>query len=449
MTFSHPADSNLSTRLLQTLTPEQGRLLRSVAEEAARQHFPLYIVGGFVRDLLLGHPCLDFDLVIEGDATSFARSLSKKYGGTTTSHTRFGTAVWSLEGTGLASSQILSGEPVNMQPANMLTLDFISARSESYEHPAALPAVKPGALADDLRRRDFTINTLALRLDGEHFGEFRDDLGGLKDLQAGLIRVLHPGSFVDDPTRLFRAVRYEQRYGFHIASETMALIPEALVFIGKLSAERVRHELDLILEEKKADSMLKRLAELDMLAAAHPTLEWKQTAQSRFVNGMTAALTLEHALSQRMLGWTLWLMDVPLSSLKNIEKRLHFESGLRDLLLAAVTLMTEVNSLAGKKTSQCVAVLDAVLLNAVQAVYLGLPVGPARQVLYDYLETWRHVKPKTTGHDLKKRGLPQGPVYKSILQRLRAAWLDGEVATVEEEMGLLDKLLKNIVEGDQ
>lgn len=442
MTFSLPIDSSLSTRLLKTLNPEQGRLLRSIAEEAARQHFPLFIVGGFVRDLLLGHPSLDFDLVVEGDAVTFARSISKKYGGITTSHMRFGTAVWSLEGKELANSHISSGETANVKPANMQTLDFISTRSESYKHPAVLPAVKPGTLADDLRRRDFTINTLALRLDGEHFGEFRDDLGGLKDLKAGLIRVLHPGSFVDDPTRLFRAVRYEQRYGFHIASETLALIPEALVFIGKISAKRVRHELDLILEEKKADSMLKRLAELDILAAAHPALEWKQAAQSRFVNGMAAAPTLEHTPSQRILGWTLWLMDVPTSSLKSIENRLHFESGLRDLLLDASTLLAEVNSLAGNKTSKCVAVLDAVLLNAVQAVFLALPVGPARQVLYDYLETWRHVKPKTTGHDLKKRGLPQGPVYKSILRRLRAAWLDGEVDTINGEMRLLDNLIK-------
>jgi tRNA nucleotidyltransferase (CCA-adding enzyme) len=115
---------------------------------------------------------------------------------------------------------------------------------------------------------------------------------------------------------------------------------------------------------------------------------------------------------------------------------------LRELLLAASALFAEVNSLVGKKPSRCVAVLDEIPLKAVQAVSLGLPDGPARQELHDYLETWRHIKPKTTGHDLKKRGLPPGPAYKSILRRLREAWLDGEVKTVIEEMALLDNLIK-------
>ena len=433
MTFSHPADSNLSNRLLQALTPEQGRLLRSVAEEAARQRLPLYIVGGFVRDLLLGHPGLDFDLVVEGDAIGLARAVAAKHGGKVTVHTRFRTAQW-------------FPSPGNDYPE---FVDFISTRSESYKHPAALPTVKPGMLADDLQRRDFTVNTLALRLDGEHFGELRDDLGGLEDLQAGLIRVLHPVSFMDDPTRLFRAVRYEQRYGFRMPPETLAIIPDACLLIKVLSAERVRHELDLILEEENAASMLERLAELGSLAAVHPALEWKKVTKTRFVNGMAAGQTLEHRPSRRTLGWTLWLMDIPLPGLESIEKRLHFESGLRELLLTASALFAEVNSLVGKKPSRCVAVLDEIPLKAVQAVYLALPGGPVRQELRDYLETWRYIKPRTTGHDLKKRNLPPGPAYQSILRRLRAAWLDGEVKTIDEELAMLDRLTKNIVLNNQ
>ncbi len=429
-------------RLADALTPDHLSLLQTVADEAARRGLPLYLVGGFVRDLYLGRPITDFDLVVEGDAIAFARSLSKKYGGIITSHTRFGTAVWRLEGNKLASSQVFSGEPVNVQPVNMQTLDLISARSETYKHPASLPTVRLGSIADDLRRRDFTINTLALRLDGEHFGELRDDLGGLEDLQAGLVRVLHPVSFVDDPTRVFRAVRYEQRYGFRIAPETLALMPAARLLIAKLSAERVRHELDLTLEEENAISVLARLAELGILAAVHPALEWNDAAQTRFVNGMAAAQTLKHSPSRRTLGWTLWLMDVPLPGLESIEKRLHFESGLRGLLLAASTLFAEVCSLAGKKPSQCVAILDEVPLRAVQAVFLALTSGPAWQALHDYLETWRHVKPKTTGHTLLKRGLPPGPAYQSILRRLREARLDGEVKTDVEELDLLEKLVK-------
>jgi tRNA nucleotidyltransferase (CCA-adding enzyme) len=444
MTFSRPSDSNLSSRLLQALTPEQGNLLQLIAGEAARQRLPLYIVGGFVRDLLLGHPGLDFDLVVEGDAVSFTRTLSRKYGGKITVHTRFGTAIWVLEDSLWARSHVFSGKEVNLQLSWKPTLDLISARSESYKHPAALPTVKHGTLGDDLRRRDFTINTLAIRLDGNHFGELRDELSGLEDLQKGIVRVLHPGSFMDDPTRLFRIVRYEQRYGFQIAPETQGLIPEALPFIDKLSAERLRHELDLILEEEKAASMVMRLAELSILAAAHPALKWDQVVETRFLNGMAASATLEKPASRRMVGWTLWLVDVPIPGLRSIEKRLHFESGLREGLLAASTLFARVGSLAGKKPSRCVLVLDKIPLKSVQSVYLSLPDGSIRTTLAVYLNVWRHINPKTNGRDLQERGLQPGPVYKSILQRLRAAWLDGEVKAVDGEKALLDKLIDKI-----
>jgi tRNA nucleotidyltransferase (CCA-adding enzyme) len=424
MTFSRPTGSNLTSRLMQVLTPEQGTLLRQVAEAASARGLLLYMVGGFMRDLLLGFPVNDFDLVVEGDAIHFAKALAAQHGGRVTAHVRFGTAQWFLP------------------DSDIHAIDFISSRSEVYKHPAALPTVKPGMLTDDLLRRDFTINTLALRLDGEHFGELRDELGGLEDLQAGLVRVLHPLSFVDDPTRLFRAVRYEQRYGFQIAPETLALIPDARLQINLLSAKRLRHELDLILEEEKATSMLKRLAELGILAAAHPALEWNKNTQTRFINGMAATQILKHPPSLRTLGWTLWLMDLLLPDLESIERRLHFESGLRNILLAASALFKDVNSLAGAKPSRCVRALDGVPLKAVHAVFLALPAGPARSELHTYLKTWRHVKPKTTGHDLKKLGVPQGPVYRSILSHLREAWLDGDIKTNAEEMDLLMKLIK-------
>ncbi len=442
MTFSHPIEPNLSTRLLQALMPDEGALLRLIAEEAAARSLPLYIVGGFVRDLLLGQPGLDFDLVVEGNAISFARFLTGKYGGKVASHAHFGTAVWTLNGSTFASSHGFSRQPGSLPSASLQTLDLISARSETYEHPAALPTVRRSNLSDDLRRRDFTINTLALRLDGEHFGELRDELGGVKDLQTGLLRVLHPASFEDDPTRLFRLVRYEQRYTFQITPETLALIPGARPLIPLLSAERLRHELDLILAEGNAAYILNRLGELELLAAAHPDLQWTQAAQARFEAGMAAAQTLECPPSRIALGWAFWLMDVPRVALKGIEKRLHFESGLRELLLAASVLFEQVDSLAGKSPSQIAAFLDKIPLDAVQAVSLALPSCPARQELRAYLATWRHIKPRTTGDDLITRGLPAGPRYRKILTLIRNAWLDGEITTEAEEMAYLEKLIE-------
>jgi tRNA nucleotidyltransferase (CCA-adding enzyme) len=428
MTYSHPTNFDLSVRLDQALTPAQGRLLRSVAEQATRQQLPLYLVGGYVRDLLLGLPGLDFDLVVEGDAMRLARAVAATQGGKVTVHTRFKTAQW-FPPPGPGTPEIL---------------DFISARTEYYKHPAALPTVRFGTLTDDLRRRDFTLNTLALRLDGGHYGELRDDMGGLEDLRAGIVRTMNPCSFEDDPTRLFRMIRYEGRYGFTVAPETLVLIPTGIPQVFRLSAERVRHELDLILEEENAASILKRLAKLGILASVHPELDWNQSTQRRFVNGLAAAQTLAHPPSRRMLAWSLWLMDVPPRHLVSMDKRLHFDSGLRDVLNAVSTLFAEVETIAGKKPSQCVAAMDKIPLKAVQAVSLGLPAGQAQQTLRSYLESWRFIKPRSTGHDLNKQGLPPGPEYKTLLRKLRAAWLDGEVKTVEEEIALLDKLIKNI-----
>jgi tRNA nucleotidyltransferase (CCA-adding enzyme) len=425
MIFSRLTKSDLSIRLDQALSPQQSRVLKSVAELAALQHQPLYIVGGFVRDLLLGRAGLDFDLVVVGDAIGLARMLAARQGGRVIVHSKFKTAQWFPP-----SDSELTG-----------FVDFITARAEVYKHPAALPTIKPGTLSDDLRRRDFTLNTLALRLDGDHYGELVDELGGLEDLQVGTLKILHSQSFQDDPTRLFRIVRYETRYGFKIAPETLVLIPGALQMINLLSAERVRHELDLILEEENPGSILKRLEKLGILASVHPALDWNQVIQKRFDKGLIAAKNLAYPPSRRTLTWALWLMDVPSSSLAEAEKRLHFDSAVRNTLQAASALFAQAGSLAGKKPSQCAAVLDKIPLKSIQAVYLGSPTGTTLQVLRNYLESWRTIKPKTTGHDLKKRGVPPGPEYKTILRKLRAAWLDGEVTTVEQEAVLLDKLI--------
>jgi len=416
--------------LHQALTPDQLGLVRKVADVAAARQVPLYLVGGFVRDLLLGIPGTDFDLVVEGAAIPFAQALAAQYGGRVTTHVRFGTAQWFQSG------------------SSHRALDFISTRSETYKHPAALPTVKAGVLIDDLMRRDFTINTLAIRLDGEHWGELRDELGGQDDLNKGLVRVLHPKSFMDDPTRLFRAVRYEQRYSFQIAPETLSIMPEAQRLIGSLSAERLRHELDLILEEEKAVVMLDRLAELDLLQPIHPALTWDAGTRERFLTG--ARLLQEYhlksiptSIGKGLLGWHFWTMGLALRYLESLERRLHFHAKLLKSILAASSLFAEIPSFVGLKPSEWVRRLDGVPLTAVYAVFLATPDHEAHQDLFNYLETWRHIQPKTNGHDLMKRGLPPGPRYQLILQSLREAWLDGEVNTKSEEMKLLDKLIKS------
>jgi tRNA nucleotidyltransferase (CCA-adding enzyme) len=414
--------------LNRALSPEQLRLIRMVADAAAVRHVPLYLVGGFVRDLLLGIPGTDFDLVVEGAAIPFAQALAAQYGGRVTAHVRFGTAQWFLPGSGHRA------------------LDFISTRSETYKHPAALPTVKAGGLIDDLLRRDFTINTLAIRLDGGHWGLLRDELGGQADLNKGLVRVLNPQSFMDDPTRLFRAVRYEQRYRFQIVPETLSLMPEAKRLIDSLSAERLRHELDLILEEEQAVGMLDRLAGLGLLQPVHPALNWDAAARGRFHTGArmlreTHLKSIPASIDKSFLGWHFWTMDFALRNLESLEHRLHFHAKLFNSLLASSGLFAELPSMVGLKPSEWVRRLEELPLTAVYAVFLITPDQAVHQDLFNYLETWRHIKPETNGNDLLKLGLPPGPRFQQIIQRLREAWLDGEVKTKSEEMGLLEKLL--------
>ncbi len=416
-------DHKISDLLQKTISTDQLDLIRRVADEASALGFSIYIVGGFVRDLLLGHPSLDFDLVVEGDAIELANSLASKYRGKVTSHQKFRTAKWSA--------------------GHDSFIDLISARSEIYKHPAVLPTVMKGSIGDDLHRRDFTINTLALSLDKDHFGELLDEFAGTNDLQHGLVRVLHQHSFMDDPTRMYRAVRYEQRYDFKIAEETQALIPAARKLIEKLSAQRIRHELDLILDERNAALMLARLDELDLLKPIHPSLRWEQTSQKRFESASDFPLGFSSSgLSNiRDLRWLLWLMTLSNKEIVSLNKRLHFTAPLMESLLASSKLFVDLSAFSKFKPSQCVERFDKFPLQAIYAASVAARRGKPRQALEKYLMEWRHIKPKTTGNDLKKLGLEPSPKYRSILRKLRDAWLDGEVKNANEEKNLLKKIL--------
>jgi tRNA nucleotidyltransferase (CCA-adding enzyme) len=435
--------NNLAAHLEEALPSLQLDLIRRVSALAAEQHLAIYIVGGFVRDLLLGLPGLDYDIVVEGDAIALGKSLGKKYGGRVTSHKRFGTAKWFVRG----SKFWKKAEPDSHVPLPE-SLDLISARTEFYEHPTALPTVERGSIKLDLHRRDFTINTLALRLDGRHYGELHDHWGGLADIERGIVRVLHSLSFIDDPTRLLRAVRYEQRYGFEIESRTRQLMDEARPLLEKLSPERVRHELDRMLDEPNWFEMLMRLETLGLLRAIHPSLA---PPVSRFVapadDELASRLTPNLYNPQgglplhRTLNWLLWLTPFDAVAIKALSRRLRFSAALTKLLLAASNLQADFPALKDAMPSVWVNRLDDLPEFAVYAVTL-VAKGKGKLALDEYLSKWQYIKPKTTGHDLKKLGLPPGPKYQNILRELRNAWLDGNIKSAQEEKELLEKLLK-------
>jgi tRNA nucleotidyltransferase (CCA-adding enzyme) len=415
------SDHNFADLLKRSLGEDRLRLLHLVLDEAAGRALPLYIVGGSVRDLILGRPLNDFDLTIEGDAIALARALAAKHGGGVTAHTKFGTAKWFL--------------PKDLKGGHD-TLDLTSARSETYKQPAALPTVIFGSIEDDLRRRDFTINAMAIRLDGDHFGELRDDLHGMDDLQKRAIRVPHPGSFIDDPTRIYRAVRYAERYEFKIAEDTLALIPEARPYVEKLSPQRIRHELELILDEANAVSMLKRLDQLELLSIIHPAL-------GNFHRSNLATVKSDDpVLQNRNSRWLLWLMHRTDQEIEFLNDRLHFTAELLKMLRSTSLLNANLSALIGLKPSEVAELLERYSVKALEVVSSAAQDEEIKNILLKYLSDWWHVKPKTTGHDLKKHGIPPGPKYTEILRRLRAAWLDGEVKTEEEEFSLLDKLIR-------
>lgn len=454
-----PGRLNLAARLEASLPPARLALLRAVAALAEAQHFALYIVGGFVRDLLLERPSPDFDLVVEGNAIALGRALQKRFGGRLTTHRRFGTAKWHLEDIREDLAQALEEylpagvRPTSLDPADLpAALDLVTARTEFYAHPTALPTVAKGSIKLDLHRRDFTINTLAIRLDGRHYGEVHDYWGGLDDLRKGIIRVLHSLSFVDDPTRMLRAVRFEQRFGFTIEPRTLQLLQEARDLLDRVSGDRVRHELEAMFREERAEAMLDRLRQLGLLSAIHPRLFWDAGAAQRFARRHTPPEDSWGDLPRPrsmplpiVLGYTLWLMVLPPKEVEAILRRLLAPKRLLDIAVGAATLWAQREALREGRPSKVTMTCETYPLTSSYALYLACPEeDPLHEQLARFAAEWRHVRPTVTGDDLRRLGLPPGPVYKRILRRLRAAWLDGEVRHREEEHAFLDRLLAEV-----
>jgi tRNA nucleotidyltransferase (CCA-adding enzyme) len=449
-----PERQNLAARLEAALSPMRLALLLAVAEKAYEQHLAVYVVGGFVRDLLSNRPSPDFDVVVEGDAIALAKALSGTYGGRLVSHGRFGTSKWTI---GEIRSQLAGAISHNGEPSPddlPDSLDLISARTEFYDYPTALPTVERSSIKLDLHRRDFTINTMALRLDGRHYGELYDYWGGLRDLRRGLVRVLHSLSFIDDPTRMIRAVRFEQRFNFKIEDRTLQLISEARSLVRHVSGDRLRHELSLVFSEERVLSMLNRLQELDLLSSIHPALAWSVQYNElidRALHGeippvwqlseKIGNLTLRHAL-----GFLVWLAQVPFEEGLNICERLRLPKEIREALESVRILQAELPELADSLPSKITQRLDgepAVVLFLLDQLQ---PEEKLHEMLYHYLHTWRNIWPIIDGNDLRRMNLPTGPHYRYILTALRAAWLNGEIKTAADESHLLKNLLPPLPE---
>jgi tRNA nucleotidyltransferase (CCA-adding enzyme) len=371
----------------------------SIADELRALDLPsgegVYLVGGAVRDFLLGRESFDIDLAVEGDAIEFARRL----GGQVTAHGRFGTAVVRF--------------PDGRQ------LDVVTCRRETYAAPAALPDVEPGTIADDLARRDFTVNAMAASL-GEDFGRIFDPHGGRADLEIRTIRVLHERSFVDDPTRIFRAVRYEARLGFPMDQQTEGLALEGVGGIGLLSPARMREEVVALLSEDEAERALDRLAEL----AAAPKLE----------PGLIGRLdTLRAELDPDAPTWRVRLTALAAAhpgligrlSLRRQDARAVEEAIAVAPRLAEATDPVEIADLAGR---------------APEGALLALAERDSA-TLRDWFTRLRDVRLEVTGADIAELGVPESPRVGEILEELRRRRLRGELDGREAELAAAKELV--------
>mgnify|MGYP001212118660 CR=1 FL=1 len=451
----HSRREDIALRLEASLPASLLDTLRQAGALAETLGYPLYLVGGFVRDLLLGRVNADVDLVVEGNAIELAIELARTHGGRVRSHKRFGTAKWILPDDADADEWHLveeeqddeqehrrAGDRTSTLPAS---LDFVGARTEFYAAPTALPTVERGSIKLDLHRRDFTINTLAINITPSRWGELLDFYGGERDLQERLIRVLHTHSFVDDPTRILRAVRFEQRFDFLIEQRTAELIGDAVDLLDRVTPARVRHELELIFAESRPEQALRRLGELGVLDIIHPGLPVDDWVDARFV-GLRSAMQAHSGplpADVDQLYFAVWTYRLDALAFAQLDLRLNLMRSTLNLLTNLQELRPQMERLAQPDLRP--SEIYQLVQPASDAVRFLLPVVAASQQvaahIQHYEQTLRFVRPVTDGRDLKRMGLAPGPVYRQVLDAARGAWMDGRIQSEAEERRLVDGLV--------
>jgi tRNA nucleotidyltransferase (CCA-adding enzyme) len=368
-----------------------------------------YLVGGAVRDLLRGADAVDLDLAVEGDARSVARALAERLGGSAREHERFGTAT------------VRAGD---------LAFDLAATRTESYDQPGALPTVQAATLADDLKRRDFTVNALAVALVGDDLGHLYDPHGGLADLEAGIVRILHAGSFLDDPTRLLRAVRYETRLGFQMDEDTERAARAALAedALSTVSGKRVRDELMDLLAEHEAPAAVERMRDLGVARALHPALDPDPdliasaslgAAAIGADRGLAALAALISAAPDELDGW---LGD------------LQLDARDRDAVARAAREAPVIARGLAERERTPSELLDLLGGEPPTALALALALGAPSDPILSWVTDLSGVALEIGGDDLLAAGVPEGPAIGRSLEETLRRKLDGLVQGRDEEL---------------
>jgi tRNA nucleotidyltransferase (CCA-adding enzyme) len=406
-----PKSVNLAQEMEEQIPPDLLEFALKAGGIAHKQQQRLYLVGGAVRDLLLERVTLDIDLVVEGDAIKMAQQMATINRAKVTVHPHFGTA--------------------KLQWRNR-SADIATARAETYAHPGALPAVKPGTITEDLSRRDFTVNAMAIELNPPHFGELIDPYRGEQDIDKSFIRVLHEKSFTDDATRIWRALRYEQRLDFEIEPVTLNLIKRDIDRLDAISGDRIRHELELVLKEEMPEKALLRAGELGALGKILASLKADDWLAETFnaACGKSASGITHPQLLLALLFYRLTAEET-----EKVINHLHFTKAAAQVLRDTAAIKTRIKEMSapGLAPSTVYEILHGYSLLAIEANTLGAGSETAAEHIELYMNVLRHVNPLLKGEDLLKLGVPEGPEIKEFLKRLREARLDGKIESRKEE----------------
>jgi tRNA nucleotidyltransferase (CCA-adding enzyme) len=428
----HARTRNIAKLISERLPEHLLQLLKKLGEAADKFSFGAYIVGGFVRDLLLYRNNEDIDVVIEGDGIAFAKKFAQEVGARIHSYEKFGTAVIIF--------------PDNFK------LDVASARLEYYRFPAAMPTVKMSSIKLDLFRRDFTINTLAIQLNTDKFGTLIDFFSAQKDLKEKVIRVLHNLSFVEDPTRVFRAIRFEQRFGFSIGKLTLGLIENAvkMEFFKRLSGRRVFTELKQILEEDNPVFALTRLDDFNLLQVIHPSIRLDDGMISKFKSAKKVIswhdlLFLDEVYSK----WIVYLLVL----LNNFERAVSEEICNRFELaqrykkticldrFKAYQCMHDLENQRTIKNSTLYKLLSGFKIELILYMMAITRSQKIKKAISYYVTHLRDVKISLKGRDLQKLGLQPGPIYREIFIAVHDAKLNHLVKSRRDEIDFVKAYL--------
>ncbi len=386
----------------------------------------VYLVGGTIRDILLGEESFDVDIAVEGDAIAFAYALAETLGGRATPHRKFGTAI--------------------VQYGESDRVDVVTTRTEFYDAPGALPTVERAGLREDLFRRDFTINAMAASLRADDFGRLVDPFGGQADLEARTLRVLHNLSFIDDPTRIFRGIRYEARHGFRFEEHSARLLRGCIEMglVGDLSSSRLRDELVALLDDPGAPDGIRRLGELDADRAIHPRLRGDDDAAALFSRASKLRDELELDVPSWRIGLAALARGLTSEEAYDWLDRLTLRRRDIDRIVGAVSVAPRIVERLQVETlepAQIVALADAF---APDAPLFALALDD-RPELRAYFQRLRDVRLEIGGADLIAMGLPESPQIGEILGEIRTRKLNGELEGREAELAAARELVASSV----